>query len=171
MRLIARHILPIGLTSLALFGLVVVVTMPMVAVFLIDDDFVLTEYLLFVISAFGVSLGLTVVVLFPVAVLGEVLFQRTEHVIWRLPLGLGVIAGGIFMGYALVSASFLEAVGSWSGFILLMSGLFLLYWTLLWLEKVALLGGKKLFVAFANAKRVDERMVSDQLPLEQTDYF
>jgi hypothetical protein len=44
----------------------------------------------------------------------------------------------------LILKSLLDAILSWSGFIVLVSVVFVLYWTVLWAEKAALIGWQKL---------------------------
>jgi hypothetical protein len=138
MRLIIRHVLPVGLSTFILGGLWVIFTAPMAAVFLIDDAFVWSEYAKFLALAFGTSFGINVVILFPIAALGEALFKRAKHTIWAMPVGFSVAAGSILIGQAVMLDSFLGAILNWGGLLVLLSGLFMLYWLVLWLEKVAL---------------------------------
>jgi hypothetical protein len=84
-RAILRHMLPVGLSTMCVFALWVVGTLPMTAVFLIDDAFVVSEYVQFLAYAFGVAFGLSVAVLLPLALFGEVLVKRNKHAIWIFP--------------------------------------------------------------------------------------
>ena len=87
-----RHILPVGLSAMCVFALWVIGTLPMTAVFLIDDAFVMSEYVQFLAYALGVASGLSIAVLLPLALLGEVLAKRNKHTIWIFPTFLCLCA-------------------------------------------------------------------------------
>lgn len=145
-RALLRHVLPVGLTTLCVVILWMLVTLPMAAVFVLDDAFVPSEYVKFLAYAFGVAFGLSTVVLLPLALLGEVLAKRSKHTIWVFPGFLCLCTGTTLVVRIIALKSFLDAVLSWSGFILLVSGLFVLYWAALWIEKAALVCWQKLRV-------------------------
>jgi hypothetical protein len=139
-----RHALPVGLTTLCIVTLWTLVTLPMVAVFVLDAAFVPSEYAGFMAYAFGVAFGLSTLVLFPLALFGESLTKRSKHTIWVFPVFLCLCAGITVIVRLLVLESFRAAILSWSGLALLMSGLFVLYWAVLWAEKTVLAGWQKL---------------------------
>jgi hypothetical protein len=140
---VLRHILPAGLSALCVFALWVVGTLPMTAVFLIDDAFVVSEYVEFLAYALGVACGLSVAVLFPLALLGEALARRDRHAIWIFPMLLCLCAVAILVIRTVLLRSFLDAMLGWSGLIALISAVFVLYWTVLWAEKAALVCWRK----------------------------
>lgn len=123
---------------MCVFALWVIGTLPMTAVFLIDDAFVISEYMQFLTYALGVSSGLSIAVLLPLALLGEVLAKRTKHTIWIFPAFLCLCAVTLLMIRSILLKSLLDAILSWSGLIALVSILFVLYWAVLWAEKAAL---------------------------------
>ena len=110
----------------------------MEAVFLIDDVFVISEYVQFLAYALGVAFGLSIAVLLPLALLGEVLAKSNKHTLWILPTFLCLCAATLLMIRGILLKSFLDAILSWSGLITLISVMFVLYWAVLWAEKAAL---------------------------------
>jgi hypothetical protein len=119
------------------------VTLPIVAVFVLDDAFVLSEYARFLVYAFGIAFGLSTLVLFPLALFGESLTKRSKHTIWAFPVFLLVSAGITVIVRLLMLESFRAAILSWSGLALLMSVLFVLYWGVLWNEETVLARWRK----------------------------
>ena len=142
-RALLRHVLPVGLSAMSGFVLWVVGTLPMTAVFLIDDAFIASEYVQFLGYALGVSFGLSLAVLLPLALFGEVLVKRNRHALWIFPGFLCLCAGALLVIRVIVLKSLLDAMLSWSGFIVLVSAVFVLYWSVLWAEKAALAGWQK----------------------------
>lgn len=133
-----RHALPIALTTLGIFMLWVMGTLPMIAVFVLDDAFTLSEYAKFLVYAFSASLGLSAFVFLPLALIGEKLAKKSKHAIWIYP-GLPCLCIGIILIVRIiVLESLFDAFLSWTGYILLVSGLFVLYWAVLWFEKATL---------------------------------
>ena len=110
----------------------------MEAVFLIDDAFVMSEYVQFLAYALGVASGLSIAVLLPLALLGEVLAKRNKHTLWIFPTFLCLCAATLLMIRSILLKSLLDAILSWSGLITLISVVFVLYWAVLWAEKAAL---------------------------------
>jgi hypothetical protein len=137
---IVRHILPVGLSATSVFALWVIGTLPMTTVFLIDDAFVISEYVRFLALALGVASGLSIAVLLPLALLGEALAKRNRHAIWILPTFLCLCAVTLLTIRAILLDSLLDAILSWSGLIALIAAVFVLYWAVLWAEKAALAG-------------------------------
>lgn len=143
-RTLLQHTLPFTLTTLCIFMLWVMGTLPMIAVFVLDDAFTLSEYVKFLVYAFGVSLGLSAFVFLPLALIGEKLVKKSKHAIWIYP-GLPCLCIGIILIVRIiVLESFLDAFLGWTGYILLVSGLFVLYWAVLWFEKATLAYWQKL---------------------------
>jgi hypothetical protein len=137
-KLVLRHILPIGLTTLCMVILWMLVTLPIVAVFILDDAFVPSEYARFLAYAFGIAFGLSTLVLFPLALLGESLTKRSKDTIWGFPVSLFSCAVMTVIVRFSVLESFRAAILSWSGVALLISVLFVLYWGVLWNEETML---------------------------------
>ena len=135
---VLRHVLPIGLTTLCIVILWMLVTLPIAAVFVLDDAFVLSEYARFLAYAFGIGFGLSTFILFPLALFGESLTKRSKHTIWGFPVFLLMCAVITVIVRLLVLESFRAAILSWSGLALLMSVLFVLYWAVLWNEETVL---------------------------------
>lgn len=163
-RAMLRHMLPVGLSTMCVFVLWVVGTLPMVAVFLIDDAFVMFEYVRFLAYAFGVAFGLSVAVLLPLALFGEVLAKRNKHTIWIFPGFLCLCTGTVLMVRIIILKSLLDAFLSWSGFIVLVSVVFVLYWTVLWTGKAALVGWQK----FREQRHSNESLETDPKITEGT---
>ena len=135
-RVLFRHIVPVALTTLSLFTLWVLGTLPMFAVAVLDSAFVPSDYIKFLFYVFGVAVGLSTVVLLPLALLGEWLAKRSKHAIWVFPALLCLCTVTILIIRTMILRSFVDAALSWSGLILLVSGLFVLYWVALWIERV-----------------------------------
>jgi hypothetical protein len=123
---------------MCVFALWVLGTLPMTTVFLIDDAFVMSEYVQFLTYALGVAFGLSIAVLLPLALLGEVLAKRNKHTIWIFPTFLCLCAVTLLMIHSILLKSLLDAILSWSGLVALISVVFVLYWAVLWAEKAAL---------------------------------
>jgi hypothetical protein len=135
---VLRHVLPIALTALCIVILWVLVTLPIVAVFVLDDAFVVSEYARFLAYAFGIAFGLSTFVLFPLALLGESLTKKNKNTLWAFPVFLLICTGITVLVRLLILESFRAAILSWSGLALLMSLLFVLYWGVLWNEETVL---------------------------------
>jgi hypothetical protein len=80
----------------------------------------------------AIALGLSGAVFFPLALLGETLARRTRHVIWAFPSVLCLGAGAAFLMSVIASQSLSDAVLGWGGLALLLAGLFVAYWVILW---------------------------------------
>lgn len=128
---------------MSIFALWVIGTLPMTTVFLIDDASVMSEYVRFLAYALGVAFGLSIAVLLPLALLGEVLAERNRRTIWILPTFLCLCAVTLLTIRTILLRSFLDAVLSWSGLVALISAAFVLYWVVLWAEKAALVCWRK----------------------------
>ena len=143
-RAILRHMLPVGLSAALVLAIWVVGTLPMTAIFLIDDAFVAAEYVEFLAYASGISLALSSVVLFPLAVLGEALAKRNGRFLWGYP-GFLCLGTGVLLAIRIVTLrSLLDAILSWSGLAALVSVVFLVYWAVLWAKKAAWAGWQRL---------------------------
>jgi hypothetical protein len=142
-RTILRHILPAGVSAMSVFALWVFGTLPMTTVFLIEDAFVMSEYVQFLIYALGIASGMSIAVLLPLALLGETLAKRNRHAIWIFPAFLCLSAVALLTIRAVLLRSLLDAILSWSGLIALISAAFVLYWAVLWAEKAALVYWRK----------------------------
>ncbi len=137
------HVLPIGLTTLCMFMLWVLITLPMVAVFALDADLVLSKYTRFLVHAFSIAFGNSIFILFPLSLFGELLEKKSKNTIWVFPMFLLLCASIIVIVRLVVLESFRAAMLGWSGFVLLISVLFALYWATFWTEKKVLAYWKK----------------------------
>jgi hypothetical protein len=123
--------------------------LPILAVAILEEALLLSDLLRAFAYVCGVSFGISIVVLFPLALLGETLVKRYRHTVWILPgcLGLGAVTMLVVRTIAL--DSFLDAVRSWSGVIAIIATVFVLYWTALWIEKAVLIGWHRLVAHYA----------------------
>lgn len=81
-----RHLLPICSTAAFILLAWMVLSLPIAAVFLIDDAFVLSDYLKFIVYAAGAGIGISVLVLFPLSVFLERLTARSKLLVIAAPL-------------------------------------------------------------------------------------
>lgn len=116
----------------------------MAAVFVIDDAFVISEYLQFLVYASSVALGLSTLVFLPLSLLGERLAKRSKHTIWVYPGFVCLCTGAILAIRSIILNSLLDAFLGWNGYVVLISFFFALYWTILWFGKAALASWRKL---------------------------
>ena len=112
------------------------VTLPMVAVFVLDDAFIPSEYMQSLAYALGAAFGLSIVIFLPLALLGEALAKKSKHTVWVFPAFLCLCAGATLVICVIALKSFLDAILGWGGLVLLILGLFVLYWAVLWAERV-----------------------------------
>ena len=116
-----------------------IITIPIAAVAVIDAEFTFLAYGEFLGYAIAYSLGFVTITVFSFASLGELLCKQVDHFIWAIPVGLGVSALFIFMGFAGIYDSLTKSIWGWGGFAIAWSILFITYWTSLWFEKVILI--------------------------------
>lgn len=143
MRTILRHLVPVCVTTAFILVAWMIVTLPLVAVFLIDDAFVVSEYLKFIVYAAGISLGVSSLVMFPLSLLLErlVMWRKWLAVVPPLLLALSVIC---LAGCYGLTHQFLDTVFGWTGFFFAFALAFSVYWGVLWLVKALIYGVHKL---------------------------
>ncbi len=126
------------------FAAWMIITLPIVGVFILDGAFIISDYLRFVSFAAGASLALIVLVMFPLALLLERLVVRARVLTLLIPLGLLVISVAILLGRFLTIGAFFETAFSWTGGFVAFSLVFAVYWSSLWLERSLIYGIYKL---------------------------
>lgn len=147
-----RHALPMLISSGALFLIWMVATLPLVAVFIIDDAFVTWEYLLFLLYAAGVSCAISAGVMFPLALIGEALTSKCIHTVWMMPAFLVVVSALVFALNAAIARSALSAIFGYGGLSLLLTFLFLGYWLTLQAEHLLARVWRRLIAILTDAK-------------------
>ncbi|MFJ6761099.1 hypothetical protein ACIQNK_39610 [Streptomyces sp. NPDC091273] len=130
---VLRHSLSIAITAAVIVLAFMVVTLPIVAVFFIDDDFIARDYAKVVLVAAGVGFAASLLV-FPVAFGFERLVTRGGRV-WKVlavcaPAASLVAAALIFVLLFKIQPS--AAVGDVLGVAILFFMSFSVYWSSLW---------------------------------------
>ena len=132
MRTVLRHLAPVCVSTAFVLGVWMVFTLPLAAVFLIDEAFVVSDYLKFIAYAAGIGLGVSSLILFPLSLLLERLVMRTGW--WAgVPPLLFVLSAIVLAARCLLTARFLETLFGWAGLLFALALLLTLYWGVLWL--------------------------------------
>ncbi len=139
-----RHILPICFTAAFMLGVWMIITLPLVGVFIIDEEFVISDYVYFMLYASSVSLAINAIVMFPLALLVERFVVRARILIVLIPVCLLAISGVCLMGRFLLTRAFFDTVFGWTGGLVVFSLVFAVYWSILWLEQAVIFGFRKL---------------------------
>lgn len=135
MQTVRRHLLPVCCTAAFILVAWVMVTIPMLAVFLFDKEFVISDYLRFILYAAGVGVGVSSLVMFPLSLLVERLVERAVLVAIAVPLGLVFVSVACLLGRVFLTGQFFDAVFGWPGFLLAFSVVFGFYWSVLWVGR------------------------------------
>jgi hypothetical protein len=150
---IRRHILSICLTAASILLAWTIITLPMLGVFFIDDEFAISEYVRFVLYAAGTSLAISAIVMFPLALLAERFAARAKVLIVLIPLCLLAVSGVCLLGRLLLTGALLDTVLGWTGGLVAFSLVFTVYWSSLWSERAVIYGFRKLIVRLAGSVR------------------
>jgi hypothetical protein len=133
-RAVLRHLFPVAATTLAVAGAWIGITLPLVAVFMMDEGFNLNEYLMFVVYAFGVGAGISLLILLPVGLILEAFVKR--HKLFAIaPIVLAGLAGGWLIARILITKQVFDSVFGWAGLTLFLCVLLGFYWTVLWMVR------------------------------------
>jgi len=143
MSVFRRHLLPICCTAAFILAAWMVVTLPMVAVFLIDKQFVVADYLKVVLYAAAVGVGVSLVIMFPLALLFEKLVERVKPLALIVPLFLIFVAVACLIVRFLVTGQFFDTVFGWSGLLFAIAVVFGFYWLVLWIGRGFVYGVQK----------------------------
>jgi hypothetical protein len=138
MPVLRRHLLPICCTAIFILAAWMILSLPIAAVFLIDDALILSDYFKFVFYAAGAGIGISLFVMFPLSLLLERLATRTKLLFVAAPiLLLGVSAVGL-LGQYLLTGQISSVVLSGSILLVILSFVFGFYWVVLHLGNAVL---------------------------------
>ena len=136
MQLLRRHLLPM-LASTALIALAwVVITLPMAAVFMLDNQFNTTQYLSFVLYATAIGLAVSFLALMPLSLLLDLIAKRNQTLAIILPIVLLICAFVNVIGMYVYTKQLINTVLTWPGLLLAFAVVFIFYRLMLWLNKV-----------------------------------
>jgi hypothetical protein len=134
LRALFRHLLPIFSTTTLLVAYGVLLTLPIAAVFVIDNDPSFgSEYLKFVFILVSCAVGLSLGLLFPFAWLIECLIEQRKLVVLAGPPLLLLVTFGVSFWTEN------EWAGGLCGFLVL----FCFYWAVLWIGRGVVYGLRK----------------------------
>jgi hypothetical protein len=117
-----------------------VVTIPIVAVFLLDEQFVVSDYLKFVLYAAAIGVGVSSVVMFPLSLLVERLVERAKVFVVVMPFALMFVSVACLLGRLFLTGQFFDTVFGWPGLFLAFSLVFGFCWSVLWIGRVVAYG-------------------------------
>lgn len=128
------HILP----SFASIGFIVAawvtLSLPIAAVFLIDRQFIVSDYLKFLLHALGVASAITIVLIFPMARLMERILLGGSRVALAVPLIPVLVAGACVLVRVVVTREFFDTVFGWAGVLLGLAMVLAFYWVVFLIE-------------------------------------
>jgi hypothetical protein len=125
-------------------GAWMIISLPMVAVFIIDDAFTISEYARLIFYFAGTGLAINTIIMFPLVLLLEQLVALAKVLIVLIPACLLTISGVCLIGQFLLTRTFLDTVFSWAGTLVVFSLVFTVYWSSLWLGQAVVYGLQKL---------------------------
>jgi hypothetical protein len=140
MSTIRRHLLPICCTAAFILVTWLIITLPIVAVFLFDKQFVISDYLKFVLYAAGVGVGTSVAVIFPLSLLFERLVEGVKPLAVAVPLILLFASFACLLGRFFLTGQFFDSVFGWAGLLFAFSVVFGFYWVVLWTGRALIYG-------------------------------
>lgn len=140
MSTIRRHLLPICCTTAFILVAWMVITLPMVAVFLFDKQFVISDYLTVILYAAGAGAGASVVVMFPLSLLFERLVERAKALAFAVPIVLLFVSVACLLGRFILTGQFFDTVFGWAGLLFAFSLVFGFYWVVLWIGRALFYG-------------------------------
>lgn len=127
-----RHLFPVAATTAFVVAAAALITLPLAGVFLLDNSFVVTDYLKFLLLAFGVGAGLSIAVMFPLAWALEAFVAKRKALAF-VPV-LFVFAAAALVGVRMAATyEILNTLFGWPGLFLALSLIFGFYWVALWM--------------------------------------
>jgi hypothetical protein len=126
-----RHLLPMCCTVAFIFVAWTVLSLPIAAVSLIDNQFIFSDYLKFLLYAAGVGIGVSAVVMFPLSLFLERLTARSRLLVIATPLLLLFVSILCMVGQFLLPRQSSNTVFNWSGLLFALSLVFSFYWVVL----------------------------------------
>lgn len=144
MRTVRRHLLPVCCTAAFILAGWMVVTLPMAAVFFVDNQFVIFDYLKFVLYAACVGVGVSVCVMFPLSLLLERVVERAKLLAVAAPFGLIFISVTCLLFRYFLTGEFFDTVFGWAGLLFTFSVVFGFYWIVLWIGRALIYGIQRL---------------------------
>lgn len=121
-----RHLFPFTVTVVLVVGGAAIITLPLAGVFLLDDEFVVGDYLKFLLSALGVGVALSTII-FPLAWVLERFVDKKKPLV-LVPLLIVLAAGTCVLVRVLATHEVLDTVFGWAGLFLALSLIFCFYW-------------------------------------------
>ena len=128
MRALSSHIIPILTTAIIIVAAWAVLTLPIVAVFIFDDEFHLTTYLRFLLYTFAVGLALSAGVFCPAAMILKKVVLRRKWLGYILPVFLLFVSTIAVLVRWIYTGEFIETARSWQAVSFALSALFACYW-------------------------------------------
>jgi hypothetical protein len=135
---IRRHLLPICCTAAFILIAWLALSLPVAAAFLVDDAFVASEYLKFVLYAIGVGIGLSAVVMFPLSLFLERFTTQRKLLVVAVPVLFLFVSFVCLIVQFFLAGQFSGTIFSWAGFLFAFSLLFSFYWVVLHVGNVLL---------------------------------
>jgi hypothetical protein len=130
-----RHILPILITPIIIMCGWLVVSSPILFVFVIDDAFSVSEFIKFIFSSFGISLVISGFIIFPLMLILERVVSKSKIFIAIVP-GFVLLVPGCIVWKFVFDRQFIYDIDPWGGRLLLFSFLFVCYWFIFWLLRL-----------------------------------
>jgi hypothetical protein len=141
-----RHILSIILTPILVMCGWLVVSFPILLVFIIDDAFETSELLKFMFYAVGISLTICVLIAFPLTLLLEKVFAKAKVAIVLVSGFMFLVSVVILLRY-IFSISYEYNIHPWTGQLLLFSFSFAIYWSVFWFPRLIKYRSEQLGIA------------------------
>lgn len=131
-RFLLRHLPPVIVTTGFIVGGWMILTLPIVAVFVVDREFAVRDYLTVLLTIAAWGLAFSVVVLCPLAALIDRLARRNPRRAAVFVIGIPVLAGLHWLLQMLFSHDRLRNLFSWPGVLLAFTALLAAYVGILW---------------------------------------
>jgi len=144
MRTVRCHLLPVCCTAAFILVVWIIITLPMVAAFLFDKQFVISDYLRFLLYAAGVGIGVSVAIMFPLSVLFERFVEHVKPLAVVVPLLLLFVSVSCLLGRFFLTGQFFDTVFGWPGLLFAFSIVFSFYWFVLWVGRGLIYGVKRI---------------------------
>ena len=136
MQLLRCHLMPMLASTTLIVLAWVVITLPMAAVFMLDNQFNTTQYLSFVLCATIIGLAVSFLALMPLSLLLDLIAKRNQTLAIILPIVLFICAFVNVIGMYLYTKQLINTVLTWPGLLLAFAVVFIFYRLMLWLNKV-----------------------------------
>ena len=134
-RLLLRHLLPLCCTAVLISAVWLVITLPVVGVFILDNAFVFSDYVKFVFYVVGAGIGISTLIMFPLSVLHEWTAKRFRLRTAAVPVFLLLASASCLLSRYWVTGNIIDALCDWPGLLLAFSLVFGFYQVVLWLWK------------------------------------